>query len=191
MAQLGITTDDLTKLLSGEGALYVRAGSPLPEVTLVLTESDAPGAVATHRQGHRRSGSSRSGRRSRPSTSAASRPRSSRSATFPIYYAAVDGKLVVTTAESGITGLTASGDKLADDPVFKGATNAAGLPSDTTGIFYVNIKDTVPLIDSFASLAGQSLPPQATSNLEHVTSFLAYGTASGDTNTFKAFLEIK
>ncbi len=110
---------------------------------------------------------------------------------IPIYYANVDGKLVITDSETGITGLQSSGDKLSDDPVFKEATKAAGLPDQTTGLIYVNIKDTVPLVDSFASIAGQSLPPEATSNLEHVRSFVAYGTGSGDTNTFKAFLEIK
>jgi hypothetical protein len=190
LSQLGITTADLTKLLSGEGALYVRAGSPLPEVTLVLTESDAAGAVATIDK--------------LTNTAALALGTSVESVNIggvqakkltvrniPIYYAAVGGNLVITNAEAGITGLSAGGDKLADDPVFKDAKDAAGLPDETTGIFYVNIKDTVPLIDSFASIAGQSLPPQATSNLEHVRSFMAYGTASGDTSTFKAFLEIK
>jgi Protein of unknown function (DUF3352) len=190
LAQLGITTDDLTKLLSGEGALYVRAGSPLPEVTLVLTESDAPGAVATIDKVTSQAAVAL-GTTVETVDVGGVQAKKLTIRNIPIYYAAVDGKLVVTNSEAGITGLSSSGDKLADDPVFKAASDAAGLPSDTTGLFYVNIKDTVPLIDSFASIAGQSLPPQATSNLEHVTSFIAYGSASGDTNTFKAFLEIK
>ena len=110
---------------------------------------------------------------------------------MPIYNAVVDGKLVVSDSVAGITAPTSSGQKLSDDPAYQDATSAAGLPDQTTGMLYVNIKDTVPLIDSFASIGGSSLPPQVTSNLEHVRSLVLYGTGSGDTNTFKAFLEIK
>jgi hypothetical protein len=187
---LGVTPAALASMLSGEGALYVRAGAPLPEVTMVLTESDAQGALATLDK-IANAGAAALGSKVESTTVGGVSAKKLTVQGVAIYYAAVDGKLVITDAQSGITGLSGGGTKLADDPVFKEASDAAGLPKQTTGMFYVNVKDTVPLVDSFASLAGQALPPQATSNLEHVRSFIAYGTQSGDESTFKAFLQIK
>jgi len=187
---LGVTADELAALLSGEGALYVTSGAPLPEVTLLLTSSDPQAAVATLDKLAERAAK---GLGTTVQTVSVGGFQAKRLTVrgVPIYYAAVDGKVVVTDSEAGITGLASGSPNLSDDPVYKEATSTAGVPSQTTGMLYVNVKDTVPLVDSFATLAGQSLPPRVTSNLEHVRSLVAYGTRSGDTDTFKAFLEIK
>ena len=51
-----------------------------------------------------------------------------------IYYAVVDGKLVITDASAGSAASSGGGRKLADDPVFKDATSAAGMPDETDGL---------------------------------------------------------
>jgi hypothetical protein len=190
-ASVGATPKELADMLAGEGALYVRSGAPLPEVTLLLQQSDPQAALATLDKIVHSPLDSRA--KVTPITigGVAARQVTIPGSPVSLYYAVVDDKLVISDAQAGITGVSGGGSKLADDPVFKEAKDAAGLPDQTTGIFYVNIKDTVPLIDSFASLAGQALPPRATANLEHVRTFMAYGTQSGDKSTFKAFLQIQ
>jgi len=189
-ASLGVTPEQLASMLSGEGAIYVRPGSPLPEVTILLEQSDAQTALDTLDKIAQKAATAL-GTTVEPTTIGSVSAKRISIQGVPIYYAAVGDKLVISNAQTGISGVSGGGSKLADDPVFKEAKEASGLPDETTGIVYVNIKDTVPLIDSFASLAGQSLPPRATSNLEHVRTFMAYGTQAGDKSTFKAFLEIK
>jgi hypothetical protein len=65
------------------------------------------------------------------------------------------------------------------------------MPDSTGGVIYVDLKDALPLIEGLGSLAGKSLPSSTTDNLRPLRSFLAWSSASGDTRTFDAFLEIK
>jgi hypothetical protein len=56
---------------------------------------------------------------------------------------------------------------------------------------YIDLKDALPLLEGFASLAGESLPSSTTENLRPLRSFLAWSNRSGEIRTFDAFLEIK
>src|SRR5205085_2219365 len=86
-----------------------------------------------------------------------------------LFYAAFDGKLVITSAQTGISGLRDGGPRLKDDPTFKDAISAAGMPSATSGFFYLNLKDSIPLLESVAKLGGQTIPTTASGNLARVT----------------------
>jgi hypothetical protein len=94
---------------------------------------------------------------------------------------------------SGVNGIAdyGSGDHLPDSADFKEAQDAAGMPDSTGGFAYVDLKDALPLIEGFASLAGRSLPSETTENLRPLRSFLAWSEGAADSRTFDAFLEIK
>ena len=98
---------------------------------------------------------------------------------------------MITDSPTGISGLKDGGDKLSGDPVFKDAKSTAGMPDEVKGFVYVNVKDTVPLVEGLSSLGGSNIPPDVSANLEHVHSFLSYVSGSGDENRFDAFLEIR
>jgi len=107
-----------------------------------------------------------------------------------IHYGSVDGKVLITSGVNGIADF-GEGDHLSDSEDFKQAQDAANMPDSTSGVFYIDLKDALPLLEGFASLAGQSLPSSTTDNLRPLRSFLAWSNVSGDTRTFDAFLEIK
>ena len=65
------------------------------------------------------------------------------------------------------------------------------MPSSNGGFLYVDLKNAIPLIEGFASLSGENLPPAVTANLRPLRSFLEWSAGSGDSRTFDAFLEIK
>jgi hypothetical protein len=65
------------------------------------------------------------------------------------------------------------------------------MPDETGGYFYLDLKDAIPMIESFASLAGKDVPSDVSENLRPLRSFVSWSTRSGDTQTFDAFLEIK
>jgi hypothetical protein len=108
-----------------------------------------------------------------------------------VHYGASDGKLFITTGPSAVSEYKSSGNKLADDTDFKDAKAAAGMPDSTGGFVYVNLKDTIPMIETLAGLGGSKVPPDVSANLDPLRSLLAWGAGSGDTRTFDVFLEIK
>ena len=65
------------------------------------------------------------------------------------------------------------------------------MPDSTGGVFYLDLKDALPLLEGFASLAGQSLPSSTTENLRPLRSFLAWSDGGSGARSFDAFLEIK
>jgi hypothetical protein len=109
---------------------------------------------------------------------------------FAVHYAALDGTVLITSGATGIADY-GNGAKLTDSADFKDAKAAAGMPDSTGGVFYVDLKTAIPLIESFAGLAGESPPEEVTANLRPLRSFLSWNAGSGDTRTFEAFLEIK
>jgi hypothetical protein len=193
---LGVSLTQLASLFDREGALYVRQGAPLPEVTLVLQVASEQQALATVDRLVRRVGALLGGLGVAPAaptttTVAGVKVRKLSLGSFALYYGAFGGKLVLSDSTSGISGLKDSGAKLKDDPVFKGAKDAAGMPDSTTAFFYVNIKDAVPLIENFAQTAGQPIPSDVMANLAPLRTFLAYGTGEKGKSSLTGFLEIK
>lgn len=105
-----------------------------------------------------------------------------------LYYANVDGKLVVTDQPHGIRGATGSGDSLSDSDEFKQAKDASGLPDKTWGLLYVNIKTSIPYGER---LAQEHIPAEVARNLKPLRSAVEY--AASHTHEFQVtfFLRIK
>jgi Protein of unknown function (DUF3352) len=186
---LGVSLDELLALLSGEVAFYARPGAVIPELTLALDVKDQSEALATLDKIAARI-AAMSGGRVEPGTQGGHPVKTVNFGQFAIHYGSVDGKVLITSGVNGIADF-GEGDHLSDSEDFKQAQDAADMPDSTSGVSYIDLKDALPLLEGFASLAGQSLPSSTTDNLRPLRSFLAWSNVSGDTRTFDAFLEIK
>jgi hypothetical protein len=187
---LGVKLVDILALLRGEVGFYARPGGALPEATLVLATENQSAALATL---------------DKLATRLAALTQAKVSTTqqegrtvktidfmrFAIRYAGLGDKILITSGLNGIGAYTASGSKLPDAADFKEAKSAAGMPSSNAGFAYVDLKNSIALVESLAGISGESLPPQAAENLRPLRSFVAWGERSGDAFTFDAFLEIK
>lgn len=148
-------------VLGGESALYVRPGALMvPEVTLVTQPVDLQKAVAALPQ---------------------------RIGGLSLVHATVGDLLVASTSQKGIDDFRSSGSKLADAAAFKDASSSAGMPDQTTGFLYANLKDALPLAQVVAPMLGVQLPNV---DLSALRSLAAYGTRSGDEQHFGLFLQV-
>jgi hypothetical protein len=188
---LGISVTELADLLQGEAAFYVRQGSPFPEVTLAVTVENEQQAMTTIDRLAQRLAQFGGG--AAPTATKVGDVDAKRLTiqNFAIYYAAFDGKLVITSATTGISELAGGGEKLTDDATFKAASEAAEMPDETAGFLYVNIEDAIPLLENFAQTAGEPLPNEARSNAEPLRSALFYATAEEGKARVKGFLSIE
>ena len=75
-----------------------------------------------------------------------------------IYYGVLDGQLVLTDSQTAIGELQSKSNRLADDDTFKAAKKASGLPDSSPAWLYVDLQDTIPAVESLATLAGQAGP---------------------------------
>jgi hypothetical protein len=156
--------------LRGESALWVRAGGPqFLEVTFVLDVVD---------------------------------PAAARGALEPLLrdvqsdfeldfeFGVVDGKLVATSASSPAAALDARGDRLGNSADFERAVDAAGMPSETGGLLFVDVADVVPLL-GLARFAGIDVPAELLENLRPVRSVLAWSEPEGSTTTHRVALQMR
>jgi hypothetical protein len=185
----GASFDSLLDLFAHEVGFYMRPGAGIPEVSLVLDSADRDKALATLDRlaarvavlfGARVSSGRQDGHEVKTIDFGQ----------VAVHYAALDDKLLIT---SGVTGIAdyGSGSKLTDSADFKEAKAAARLPDSNGGFLYLDLKTAIPLIESFAGLAGEPLPEAVTGNLRPLRSLVTWIAGSGDTRTFDAFLEIK
>lgn len=188
---LGISVTELADLLGGEAAFYVRQGSPFPEVTLAVTVDDERNALATVDRLAQRLAQFAGGGAPTATKVGDVDAKRLRIQNFAVYYAAFDGKLVITTATTGISELSGGGEKLSDAAAFKEASEAADMPDETAGFVYVNIEDAIPLLENFSQTAGEPLPDEARSNAEPLRSALFYATAEEGKTRLKGFLRIE
>jgi hypothetical protein len=178
------------RILEGENAIYVRPGtahSPdvpfaVPEVTLVSTPS-TDGVAILDRMVNRFAGTP-----PQMDTVGGTPVHLMADNGLGLYYANVDGKLVVTDQPHGIRGATGSGDSLSDSDEFKQAKDASGLPDKTWGLLYVNIKTSIPYGER---LAQEHIPAEVARNLKPLRSAVEY--AASHTHEFQVtfFLRIK
>lgn len=186
---LGVTLDDLAPLFANEGALYLRQGTPLPEVTLVLGVDDEKKALATLDTLAGKAAGLVNGQVGQTTVDGLATHYIDIQG-VRIGYATFDGKLVVTSGPAGIRELRSGGDAISSDSSFKAAAKAAGYDGDTAGLFYVSLEDVLPLVDTFSGLSGQPLPADARANLEPLRSLFVQGSADGGVARFSAFLGI-
>jgi hypothetical protein len=187
---LGVTLADLAPLFAGEGALYVRQGIPLPEITLTLEVSDEAAARSTADKLFTRLAPALGGEIS-TTTVAGVQVKQIRTSSISLYYGVFDGKLVVTDSTTGIAGLKDTGAKLADDSLFKDAKDAAGMPDSTAGFLYVNLKDAIPLIENLVTAQGGTISPTVQQNLEPLNTALVYGSVNGQQAELTGFVGVK
>jgi hypothetical protein len=179
----GTVLKKLGPILANENAVYVRPGTPIPEVTLVATPDDPQAAVTSvggllKQFGAKLRDSGQNG------------VKEADFGRFSVYFGVVDGDFIATDSSQGLADFK-NGTRLTDDPTYKEAVSVSGMPDQTTGFLYVNLKDAVPLVESLAQLGGATVPPILSNNLAPLRTFMLYGTAKPGELGFTAFLEIK
>jgi hypothetical protein len=184
-ATLGVSLDDLLALLRNEVGFYLRPGAGIPEFSLALSPSDKTAALSTLDKLAAKVAALTGGKVTSGTV------RTIDFGQFALHYGLADDHVLITSGLNGISDFGGSESKLPDSPDFKEATSAAGMPDSNGGFIYLDIKNAIPLIEGFAALSGQPLPPKVAGNLRPLRSFVAWSGGSGDSRTFNAFLEIK
>jgi len=182
---------DIGRVLEGENALYLRPGtarSPgvpfaIPEVTLVADPgNDVDGAAILDKLVMQDAGET-------PQRAAIDGiPTRVVGQDVGLFYANIDGKLVVTDQPSGIRGAKDAGKPLSKSQEFKDAADASGLPGKTHGFLYVNIHSTVPLVEK---LSQQHVPAEIGRNLKPLRSAVEYAVSRSHEFQVTFFLRIK
>jgi hypothetical protein len=184
---LGVGFDQLTRLTSDEGVLYVRKSVLIPEVTLILKQKDPRTAATTLNT-----------LASRAAMFLGTRPVKANASgsvkrlpfdNFAVYYG-VDGANLVISDSLAAFGRKPS-STIEHDPVFEKAKSAAGMPDETSGFLFLNVQDAVPAIEGIAQLSGQPLRPEVSQNLAPLQSFLVYGSSSDAVTKFSALLQVR
>jgi hypothetical protein len=185
---LGISENDLLKLLSNEGAIAVYPGARgerYPSVELLLKVTDQAKARKLL------------DRLSRLAPMAGVKVKPVRiggvaAHELTVYgavsvdYGVFDGVLAVSNSRSALAGLGRRGMKLSSDPVFTDARSAAKAPGSTTGFAYVNLKGLFKEVYEYVDASAETR-----ANLAPLRSLFAYGTRKGDVTHVNGLLEIK
>ena len=189
---LGMKLSELAELFDGETALWVSAGTPIPEVTVVLSSDPQRSRATLDKLVARLSQMAGGKAQSRDTTvGGVAVKQVTLGGLFSIYYGEVAGKVVLTDTPRGITDFSSGpGTSLADDPAFKSAVAASGMPDSYGGFAYVNIPDTVTMVSGLASSSGDSIPPDVQANLRPLHSAVLWSSADGDSTDVQAFVEI-
>lgn len=166
---LGQALGKLGDSLGGESAFYVSPGSPLPALTLVTQASDPQAVLGAIHHALASAGSGVG----------------SFLGGLTLSHATVGSDLVVSTSQAQIAAFEAGGQKLAADAGFRQARTASGMPAQTSGFVYVDVKDALSALGGLGSLAG------VPTGLGSLQSLIAYGggTNSG-VSSFTAFLGV-
>ena len=183
---LGVSLQDVLALLENENAIYVRPGAVIPEFAAILQPNDTSKGMATLTKIANRLAASGGA-----TVTGGAEKTLSFGTQFQLHFGVKDGKIVLTNNAAGISGVGSPSQSLADSADFQEAKKAAELPDDTGGFLYLDLKNTIPLIEGFAGLAGSKIPAEVTGNLRPLRSFLEWSAGSGNSRTFDAFLEIK
>jgi hypothetical protein len=182
---LGGLLDEAIALFEGEGAFYVRPGTPT-EYTLLLKVADEGSARATLDR-LATLVSAYLQQVPEPVEIAGIQAKKLTVGKITLYYAVVDGKLVITSAESGI-GLLREGGRLADSQAWRAAKAAAGMPDTTAGILYADVQRLVPVLER---LTKKPLSAETKRNLAALRTALLYGSVEGSVLSVKGFVSVR
>jgi hypothetical protein len=180
----------LGDVFGSQNALYVLPGAGIPEVTLV-TVPDSPDKASAALDDLVSSLGLSGSAAPRPVTIDGVQAKALDLGRITIYWGVQDGRLVVSNSQEAFSELSSGGQKLADDPTFKEAQDASGLPSSTSGLLYVNLKDSIPQVVSLAQLGGASIPPQVMDNLRPLRTLIGWSAIDGSQTSGTLFLEVK
>jgi hypothetical protein len=188
---LGIRLDKLLPLFANEVGLYVRPGSPIPEVTLLIDAPDEQAALKEVNATIQALTKALSAQPCHAPGEEAGIPLTCVDIEgIELRTAAFESKVVITSGQGAIAKLHGSSPRLGDDPGFKKSRDAAGLPDKSAGFMWIDLEDGIPLILGLANASGTSIPADIRANLEPLGSFLAWAESDGRTGTFTAFLQI-
>ena len=195
-AAIGVSIEeDLLPLFANEGAFYVRKGSPFPEVTLVLEVDDERKAeqVVDDLLAGLRGFTPELGSPQQTEIAGVQAKQVAVSPPFSLFYAAFDGRLVLTSTREGIAELKSDEDRLADDEFFKQAADDSGMPDETGGYLLLNLEAGIPYVLDFASAAGAEgdIPGEVRRNVEPLKHLTFYSTEDGDVFRATAFLAVE
>jgi hypothetical protein len=188
---LGMPLSSLLELFENEVGLYVRPGTPIPEVTLLIEAPNEQAALAQVNTAVENLTKSIPTKPCQaPGEEAGVEVQCVDLGEVELRTAAVDGKVVVTIGQGAIAKLMGDGDKLADDEGFEDARDAAGMPAESVGFMWLDLEDGIPMIMGLSTASGGSIPAEIRENLEPLGSFLAWADSDGRSGSFTAFLEI-
>ena len=188
---LGTRLERLAALFRGELAVYVRPGLPIPELTAATAVDDERSALATL-DALAANVASREGRRRGTLESDGATVRYVELDRTRVYYAAVDGALLVTTSRAGLRAFGGGGGKLADADEFERAADAAGFESESTqGFLYVDVQRALALLEGLEPLAEEPVVPRDVhENLRPLRSLFMHSTKDGRLYRFTALLRV-
>jgi hypothetical protein len=113
-------------------------------------------------------------------------------AQFDLFHAVIGGQLVASTSQKGIEDFRSGGPKLSGDSTFGQAQKGVGMPAQTTGFLFVNVKDALPLVQAFGPLLGLKLPPALQSaDLSALRTLAAFGSRAGDEQSYTVYLQVR
>ena len=164
---LGIDLRPFAEALAGGAVVWVRPGLLIPEVTAVLPSGETAFVDQLLQ--------TFTGRTPEDTELDGHPAKRIRADALSITYAEVDGRLVLTTG----TKLTGNG-RLADDPGFREAREAAGMPDATGGFVYVDVQQAASLIGLLGGLRGGGVQEldELMRNLQQIDwVYAAYGGA--------------
>jgi hypothetical protein len=182
---LGVKLEELSRLVEGEGVLYVRPGLPIPEVTLAVEADDPAGAMATLDRLARHLGAT-----VESVDAGGVEAHTVRIDSVRITWSAADGTLLVSTAPGALADFRSDGPKLVDDESFEAAAREIGFEGRTAGLVYADLPRVVRLVEGLADLAGEELPDEARRNLAPLQTFAASARNDGDVLRFQGLLAV-
>ena len=188
---LGMPLSSLLKVFKDEVALYVRPGSPIPEVTLLIeapNEQDTLQRVDTAITTLTKSLTAQPCHA--PKQEAGVEVECVGLEEVELRWAAFDQMVMVTIGQGAVAELRSDGDKLADDEGFNDAREAADMPSESVGFMWLDLEDGIPMVLGLATASGGAIPAEIRENLEPLGSFLAWADSDGRSGSFTAFLQI-
>jgi hypothetical protein len=186
---LGIDAGALAGLFEGEFALWVSKGIPIPEITFLSESKDSAASLAALDRLVKMIAASGDAERRTTEVDGVQATQVVVEG-ITITYAAFDGKVIVTTRPGAIADVRAGGDSLADDSSFQDAKKDADLGDSTFGFLYLDVPELVELVEGYAALNGEDVPPEVTRNLEPLGTFLLQAGGEAEDMKLSAFLAI-
>jgi hypothetical protein len=189
---LGMKLSEFAQLFDGETAVWVSPGTPIPEVTIVLSGDPKQSLATLDTLAVRLSKFAGGAQTSETSIDGVALKRVTFGNVFSVYYGEVHGKVLLTDTTRGVTDFrTGPSASLADDPAFKSAVDASGAPDAYGGFAYVNVQDAYAMISGLAAASGDSMSQDLQANIKPLRSAVLWSSADGDNTDFNAFLEIR
>jgi hypothetical protein len=192
---LGLTIqDDLLPLFENEHAIYLRPGTPIPEISIVLSPDDADAAADLIRRLLALAEIGGLELQSDTVDIDGTEVLKLSAEGLTLNVASIEDRLVLTTTDAGIADFAGS-NSLKDDARFSSAADAAGLPDETGGFVYLDLAGVFELAQGDSLLGSQdvigAIDAEALMNLDPLGTLMVYGTTSADGQRFAGLLTIE